>query len=555
MADDARPVGPAQMRRVADDPGRLDLVGAPEGFDALVMADLAKARKGLSVFVARDAGRLSAFIDAFAFFGQGVELLTFPAWDCLPYDRVGPSAGVAAQRMATLSRLAGGLDAKPRLLVTTVPALLQRVPPIPSVKRASYSAKTGNVVEIADLEAYFAVNGYSRASTVSEKGEFAIRGGVIDVFPSSADEPVRLDLFGDTLESIRAFDPETQRSTKQLKEVSLLPVSEALLDKDAISRFRTGYLETFGAPGDDPLYAAISEGGRRAGMEHYLALFYPDLATLFDYLPTDTAIALDHLARDSRDQRLAMVRDAYDARSNTERKTQYHPLEPTRLYLDEAEWDEALKVRATRRFSAFNEAEGEAVLDMGARAGRNFSAERKLDSVNLFEATVDHANKLSAAGKRVLFASWSDGSSDRLMHMLADHGLKSLPLAPYWDAARAADPKKPQRVVLPLDAGFETDSLAVISETDILGDRLARPRKRRRAANFLAEASALSPGDLVVHIDHGIARYQGLKTLDVQGAPHDTLELQYGGEAKLYLPVENIDLLTRYGADSEGVQL
>jgi len=555
MADDARPAGPAQMRRVADDPGRLDLVGAPEGFDALVMADLVKARKGLSVFVARDAGRLSAFVDAFGFFAQGVEVLTFPAWDCLPYDRVGPSAGVAAQRMATLSRLAEGLDAKPRLLVTTVPALVQRAPPIASIQRASYSAKVGNVVEIAEVERYFAVNGYSRASTVSEKGEFAIRGGVIDVFPPGAEEPVRLDLLGDSLESIRAFDPETQRSTKQLKEISLLPVSEALLDKEAISRFRTGYLETFGAPGDDPLYAAISEGGRRAGMEHYLALFYPDLATLFDYLPKDTAIALDHLAREARDERLAMVRDAYDARSNTERRVHYHPLDPTRLYLDEAEWDEALKVRPTRRFSAFNEADGEAVIDMGARAGRNFSAERKLDSVNLFEATVDHANKLAAGGKRVLFASWSDGSSDRLSHMLADHGLKSLPLAPYWDAARAADPKKPQRVVLPLDAGFETDALAVISETDILGDRLARPRKRRRAANFLAEASALTPGDLVVHIDHGIARYDGLKTLDVQGAPHDTLELQYGGEAKLYLPVENIDLLTRYGADSEGVQL
>ncbi len=555
MADGNRPPSQAQMRRVADDPGRLDLVGAPEGFDALVMADLVRARKGLAVFVARDGARLSAFVDAFRFFAQGIEILSFPAWDCLPYDRVGPSAGVAAQRMATLSRLAAGVGEGPRLLVTTVPALVQRVPPIAAVKRAGYSARVGNTVEIADLERYFAVNGYSRASTVSEKGEFAIRGGVIDVFPPSAEEPVRLDLFGDTLESIRGFDPETQRSTRQLKDITLLPVSEALLDKEAVSRFRTGYLETFGAPGDDPLYATISEGGRRAGMEHYLPLFYPDLATLFDYLPTETVIALDHLARDARAERLAMVEDAYAARANTERRTHYHPLEPTRLYLDEAEWNEALAVRATRRFSAFNEAEGEAVIDMGARAGRNFSAERKLDSVNLFEATVDHATKLSAAGKRMLFASWTEGSSERLGHMLADHGLKSLPLAPYWDAARAADPKKPQRVVLPLDAGFETDTLAVISETDILGDRLARPRKRRRAANFLAEASALTPGDLVVHIDHGIGRYEGLKTLDVQGAPHDTLELQYGGEAKLYLPVENIDLLTRYGTDSEGVQL
>ncbi|MGZ5994031.1 MAG: transcription-repair coupling factor, partial [Caulobacteraceae bacterium] len=139
--------------------------------------------------------------------------------------------------------------------------------------------------------------------------------------------------------------------------------------------------------------------------------------------------------------------------------------------------------------------------------------------------------------------------------MLADHGLRDIAFAPYWQAAKAADPKKPQRVVLPLDTGFETDSLAVISETDILGDRLARPRRRRRATNFLAEASALTPGDIVVHIDHGIGRYAGLKTLDVQGAPHDTLELHYGGDAKLYLPVENIDLLTRYGAESEGVVL
>ena len=555
MADGNRPASQVQLRRVADDPGGLDLVGAPEGFDALVLADMVRARGGLSVFVARDAGRLSAFVDAFQFFGKGIEVLTLPAWDCLPYDRVGPSAGVSAQRMATLSRLVEGLDAKPRLLVTTVPAMIQRVPPVDIVKRASYSARGGNVVEIADLESYFSVNGYSRASTVSEKGEFAIRGGVIDIFPPGADEPVRLDLFGDTLESIRAFDPETQRSTKQLKEVSLKPVSEALLDKESISRFRTGYLETFGAPGGDPLYDTISAGGRRAGMEHYLPLFYPGLATIFDYLPADTAITLDHLAREAREERLSMIQDAYDARANVERNGHYHPLEPRRLYLEPAEWTQALAVRATRRFSAFTEAEGEAVIDMGTRAGRNFSAERKLDSVNLFEATVDHAKALSAAGKRVLFASWSDGSSDRLMHMLADHGLKTLPLAPYWDAARAADPKTPQRVVLPLDYGFETDNLAVISETDILGDRLARPRKRRRAANFLAEASALTPGDLVVHIDHGIARYEGLKTLDVQGAPHDTLELQYGGDAKLYLPVENIDLLTRYGAEGDGVQL
>jgi transcription-repair coupling factor (superfamily II helicase) len=542
-------------KQIAKASGSLTLAGAPEGFDALVMADIARSRGGLTAFVARDTARATAFIDALKFFAPEIEAVLFPSWDCLPYDRIGPSAGVAAVRMATLHRLAEGLGKdKPAMLVTAAPALLQRVPEKSVLLRASYSAKVGNVVDVKDLERYFAINGYSRASTVSERGEFAIRGGVIDVYPPAAEEPVRLDLFGDTLESIRAFDPETQRSTRQLREIQLLPVSEALLDKEGIARFRNGYIRAFGAPGDDPLYATVSEGGRRAGLEHWLPLFYERMATLFDYLPDGALIGVDHQAAESRDERLAMIADAYDARASADRKSAYRPLAPDALYLTAKEWDAAVEDRPNRKFTPF-QPQGLDVVDMGAKLGRAFAAERAQDSVNLFEATADHARKLAGEGKRVLFASWSEGSSERLGTMLADHGLKKIPYAAYWQAAKANDPKTPQRVVLPLDNGFETENLAVISETDILGDRLARPRKKRRAANFLAEASALTPGDLVVHIDHGIGRYEGLKTLDVQGAPHDCLDLLYGGEAKLYLPVENIDLLTRYGTDAENVQL
>ncbi|QUD90653.1 transcription-repair coupling factor [Phenylobacterium montanum] len=521
------------------------------------MADIARARGGLSVFVARDGARASAFIDAMGFFAPEIEILRLPSWDCLPYDRLGPSGGISAQRMATLSRLAGGeADGKPRLLVTQVPALLQRTPPREVIHRASYRAATGRDVDIKDLERYFAINGYRRASTVTEAGEFAVRGGVIDVFPPGQEEPVRLDLFGDTLESIRAFDPFTQRSTKQLKAIDLLPVSEALLDADSISRFRKGYVGHFGAPGDDALYAGVTEGVRKGGVEHFLPLFYDRLETLFDYLPDGALIGVDHLAKEARDERLAMIADAYDARKESAQgRSGYHALEPDALYLTAEQWDAALGDRAHRLFTPFQHDDDLAVVDMGARQGRTFAAERAQDSVNLFQATADHAKALSAQGKRVLFASWSEGSSERLGSMLADHGLSGIALSPYWQAAKAADPKKPQRVVLPLETGFETDNLAVISETDILGDRLARPKRRRRAQNFLAEAASLTPGDLVVHIDHGIGRYEGLKTLDVQDAPHDCLELHYAGESKLYLPVENIDLLTRYGSETDGVQL
>jgi transcription-repair coupling factor (superfamily II helicase) len=544
------------MKRVIHAPGALRLSGAPEGFDALVLSDVTRARGGLSVFVARDASRALAFTEAMAFFAPEIEIISFSGWDCLPYDRVGPSAATSAARMATLTRLAQGLDGSaPRLLVTTATALVQRVPARDVVAKGGYSAGVGARVDVPDLERYFAINGYQRASTVSEHGEFAIRGGVIDVYPPGAEEPVRLDLFGDTLESIRGFDPETQRSTRQLKVVNLPPVSETLLDPAAIARFRTGYLAAFGAPGDDPLYATVSEGGRRAGMEHWLPLFYDRLESLFDYFPPHSLICLDHLALEARNERLTLVRDAFAARQEAERKNHYRALPPDRLYLTAEDWDEAMASRPSRQFSPFQTDIAEDVVDMGARLGRSFAAERAQDSVNLFEATADHARNLASSGRRVIFASWSAGSADRLGAMLADHGLKGVALAPYWQAARAADPKRPQRAILPLERGFETESLAVISETDILGDRLARPQRRRRAANFLAEASALSPGDLVVHVDHGIGRYAGLKTLEVMQAPHDCLELHYAAESKLYLPVENIDLLTRFGADGEGVSL
>jgi len=550
----------SDLKRIAAAEGGLEVTGAPEGFDALVMADLIKARGGAVLFVARDYTRADAFESAIRFFAQDLEILRFPAWDCLPYDRVSPTPTIAAQRMAALWQLCrrDPAEKKPLLVLTTAPALLQRVPPRSALTAAGFGTRVGREVNLADLERYFAVNGYQRASTVSDRGEYAIRGGVIDVYPPGAEEPVRLDLFGDMLESIRAFDPGTQRSTRQLTEIELLPVSEALLDKNTISRFRTGWLESFGAAGDDPLYAAVSEGARRQGLEHWLPLLYDKLDTLFDYLPAGALVALDHLAPEARDERLSMIEDAYDARKETldQRKgSGYRALKPDALYLTAAEWDEQVSTRPWRHFSPFQREPGEGIVDLGARGGRGFAAERAQDSVNLFEAVAAHAKQLSKDGKRVLFASWSEGSSERLGTMLGDHGLKDVRYAPYWQAAKAADPKSPQRVVLPIETGFITDNLAVISETDILGDRLARPKKRRRASNFLAEASALSQGDYVVHIDHGIGRYEGLKTLDVQDAPHDCLELHYAGDSKLYLPVENIDLLTRYGAESEGVQL
>jgi transcription-repair coupling factor (superfamily II helicase) len=536
--------------------GDQELGGAPEGLDALTVAERLRADGGVGVFVARDYARMGEFVQAFRFFASDIEIVEFPAWDCLPYDRLSPTSSVSAERMAALTRLARREpgDSQTLLVVTTVSAATQRTPPREVTSSAGFETTIGLDLDTAALERYFSANGYMRASTVSERGEFAVRGGVIDVFPPGFEEPVRLDMFGSELESIRTFDPATQRSTGQRREVSLAPVSEALLDADSISRFRTGYLALFGTPGDDPLYAAVSEGARRQGMEHWLPLLYDRLETLFDYLPDDARLFLDNQVEAARAERWTLTRDAYDARRDaalSKGGAAYRALPPERLYLPEADWNSALAGRWVRRLSPFHGA-GE---DAGGRLGRSFAAERAQDSVNLFEAVARHAQAIKGAGKRVLFASWTEGSSERLASMLADHGLEHVVAVRDWADVQKAPKDLYLRGVLPVEHGFETDDIAVISETDILGDRLARPKKKRRASNFLAEASALTTGDLVVHLDHGIGRYEGLKTLEIQEAPHDCLELLYAGDSKLYLPVENIDLLTRYGSESDGVQL
>ena len=535
----------------------VELGGAPEGLDALVVAERLKAQGGLGLMVARDYQRAGNFRQTLAFFAKDIEVLDFPAWDCLPYDRLSPTASVAAQRMAALTQLAqrDPADRRPLLVITTIAAASQRIPPRHAVTKAAFEARVGLDLDTSALEGYVTANGYIRASTVAERGEYAIRGGVIDVFPPGFDEPVRLDLFGTELESIRAFDPETQRSTRQLKTVSLLPVSEILLDSDAISRFRTGYLNLFGTPGDEPMYAAVSAGARRQGLEHWLPLFYERLDSLFDYLPDDAPVFLDSQVEQARAERWSLTSDAYEARREAalgKGGAAYRAPAPRSLYLDEADWNSALAGRAVRRLSPLSSGTGE---DAGGRLGHNFMAERSQDSVNLFAAVARHAERLKGEGKRVLFASWSDGSSERLAAMLSDHGLQHVLPVRDWDDVQVAPRDVYLRAVLPVEHGFVTDDVAVVSETDILGDRLARPKKKRRASNFLAEASALTAGDLVVHLDHGIGRYEGLQTLTIQDAPHDCLELLYAGDSKLYLPVENIDLLTRYGTDADGVQL
>ncbi|WP_051332253.1 transcription-repair coupling factor [Cucumibacter marinus] len=530
-----------------------------------VVADLVRSAPGEGparlVFVARDGRRLHKMADLLERIMPDRTVLRFPAWDCLPYDRVSPNAGVIAERMTTLAYLRAAPKAG-AIVVTTVNAIAQRLIPTEVVDTFTFSVKGGAVVDSEKLIGWANANGYLRVPTVREAGEFAVRGGLIDLFPAGADAPLRFDFFGTTLESIRQFDAESQRTIGQVKSISLVPMSEVVLTEDSIRTFRGNYTAAFGgATADDPLYGAISAGQRFAGMEHWLPFFYGEMAGLADYTGT-ASFVFDDQAPQALSERREQIEDYYKARTEALSDpagggAPYKPIEPGQLYRLNAgvyalgEGGEAIQL------SPFAPAPGaaNALEDQAGKLAPSFAAERKSNDINLFEAVVKAIGEKRKAGKKTVVACWSEGTRDRMAQVLGDHEAGGLIRLDRWSEVKDLGANSTGLIVLGLDSGFETEELYVLSEQDILGERIIRPTRRAKGAEALTEVSGLSAGDLVVHVDHGIGRFVGLKAIEVSGAPHDCVEIEYAKSDKLYLPVENIELLSRYGSDNEHAAL
>lgn len=535
-------------------PQRYPLFGVPEGYDSVFLARLAREGGRIVLHVSSDDLRFEEISEGLKFFAPDVEVLRFPAWDCLPYDRISPTADVVGERLKALSRLLHRKDNGPLIVLTTVAAIGQRLPPQAALRNAVFSARVNGPLDMKQMQDFLVANGYHRTETVREAGEYAIRGGLIDIFPSGSAEPLRIDTFGDEIESIRAFDALSQRTTEERTELALYPVSEVLLTQENIARFRAAYREIFGAVrDDDPLYEAVSEGRKYAGLEHWLPLYYGQLETLFDYLP-DATITLDYQVEQAHIERAKAVDDLYQARrsmmeadanrkKNDNHVAAYRPVPMDSLYLPQAEWEVRLRGHDVYDLSPFSPSPGQK--DGGGRKGRDFGDVRALPDADLYGAIRQHVVKLVDAGKKVLMLAYSQGSSDRLQAIFKENGLTV-------DNGGG----KVNIAILGLEHGFETDSLAVLTEQDMLGDRLTRTAKRKKKSDaFVFEISQLHEGDYVVHEDHGIGQFEKLETVVVDNIPHDCLKLIYAGGDKLFVPVENLDVLSRYGAAEQGAVL
>ena len=553
---------------------KTDIWGAPDGVAALAVLQIATAGKPF-IFVSRDDARMASLRDFIVEAAPHITALTLPAWDCLPFDRLSPQGGLVGRRVETMAQLAAGSVTGPVVLFTTVNAVLQRVPPksyfsnrslviVPGVLSFGPD-ETGEAVNearqgLTALTEYLAAHAYLRTDTVRETGEFAVRGGILDVFPPGAIAPVRLDFFGDEVEVIRSFDPATQRSTGKLDQLILRPVAEFMLDDATIARFRTGYLALFGAAASrDALYESVSAGRTHPGVEHWLPLFHESMASLLDYCP-EWPILLDHETDAAIAARYAQINDFYTARSTHERDdvaSHYRPLPADRLYLAPNESDLAFhKVRARRLF-AFAPVEATAgksghVQDAGGRGAIRLSSNTANSAVPELAALLKDEG--AAANRPVLVACSSPGAASRLGDLMSAQ--ENAPLLQPITSFDAIKPGGFYVMQWPLETGFQTDNIVVVSEPDIFGQRLSRPRsKRAKGDDFLREVSALETGDLVVHAEHGIGRYEGLMIINSAGGDHDCLHLVYAGGDKLYLPVENIELLSRHGSSGTDATL
>lgn len=520
----------------------------PEGSEPLLINEISENLDKNILIIARDLKRYQQLKDGLEFF-LNKDVLLYPQWDCVPYDRISPNKLITSKRLETLSRLSNEKN-KSKIILTTIQASCQRTLSLDEVKNKFISLKPGEVIDINNLVNFFVSNGYEKTPTVREHGEFSVRGGIID-FYSPLNKPIRLDLFGNTIDSIKSFDLISQRSLELLKEIFVYPASEIILNDKTIENFRINFNKKFGSQKEKvKIYDSISEGISYPGMEHWLPFFYNKTGSIFDYIDKPI-ILLDHLYDSSLDDFLETVNDHFQSRKDyddnklSKVENKYFSIEPSNLYQNKEEYNKNLYSRNCIRISPFKKPDA---INLNGKASTKYSniKSNRNDSSsyeNLKSDILDFTKK----NKKIIIACSSLGSSERVAKILINNGILSN--FKNLESFKNIDQKNIYLTVLNLNSGFHFDDYIFISEQDIFGEKFYRPRIIRKAENFIREISSVMPGDAVVHVDHGIGRFENLSTLEINNAKHECLLIKYANDDKLYLPVENIEVLSRYGSD------
>lgn len=539
------------------------LSSVAEGYDAFLLTEALKTAKHDVLYIVSNGVALEQTADTARYLNPDLKVLTFPAWDTVPFDRVSPNVNIVSTRLETLTEIALEPNPKqPRLIIASIGAAIQKLPPEKIFLNARRILKTGGKLNFNDFMHYAAVNGYTRVEQVMEPGEYAVRGDIIDIFPTGAEQPIRIDLFDEDIEKIRTFDPLSQRTTGVIKQYAFGVANEVIIDANTIKNFRSKYREAFGTDSlKDEIYESVSGGRKYIGMENWLPFFYEEsLPTLFDYLPAATLV-LGHNYEDALQAKEDSILDYYTARlealnlKTAAEETVYRPLRPELLYLNAAEFNDIAGKKQAVKITSLSLPDSESVVNQKVIPGRDFAHAKNINTAAVYQDVNDYLQE-NGRLKRIV-CCYSDGSRERLYTLMNEYGIKNLTFADtFADALNKAAHKKITLIVLSLPHGFKNEEFCIVSEADILGEKQNRKVKKKVSAeDFIADVSSLSVGELVVHIEHGVGRFMGLENIVAGGAPHDCLKILYAHDDKLFVPVENIDVISRYGSDDENVTL
>jgi transcription-repair coupling factor (superfamily II helicase) len=508
---------------------------------ALLIAEAARTHDGLLVAVTRDTQRAQALEAELKIFASGLPVLHFPDWETLPYDVFSPHPEIVSQRIATLYQLP---NVKRGVLVVPVATLMQRIAPRPHITGSGLVLAKRQKLDLVAEQRRLEASGYRNVPQVAEPGDFAVRGALLDIFPMGTAEPYRIELFDDEVESIRSFDPETQRSQQQVEKIELLPAREFPLTEEAAKNFRSHLRERF--PIDVrrcPLYQDMKEGVTPGGIEYYLPLFFQQTATLFDYLADDALFVLGEGAGEAADQFWTQTAERYDQRAHDiERPV----LPPAELYLPPEQLRERLNKRL--RVEVVDSGHEHAVTS-GTQPAPELPLNRKGE-----EPGTSLRHFLASYPGRVLIAADSAGRREALNETLAGAGLKPTSMEG-WSAFLAEDAPRFAITIASLEQGFALTkpAITVLTERELYGERVRseRDRKRRRGTArdpeaIIRDLTELTLGAPIVHVDHGVGRYQGLLSMDVGGMDGEFLTIEYAKGDKLYVPVAQLGLVSRY---------
>lgn len=547
----------------------LTLSGVADGYDAFLLAETAKTLDRDMLYIVSDGVSLQRTVDLLQKIAPQCRVLKLPAWDTVPYDRVSPNANIVAERISTLAELASCPESKScRIIIASVGAVLQKLPPKKIFLNAMREVKVGGKLNFDEFIHYAVINGYNRVEQVYEPGEYAVRGDILDIFPVGTKEPLRIDLFDDEVEKIRTFDVMSQRSTGELSSYNFQVMNEVVIDANSVKTFRSKYREAFGADGlKDELYEAVSSAQKYMGMENWLPFFYEEpLPSIFDYLPR-AKVLVGKNVDEAVSSKCDSIADYYHARlealkiKSTSDVDSYHPINPHLLYLEEKDLSSLLSQKKAVFFSSLSTPTSDTVLNVGVIPGRNFSHAKNVNAAEVYQELKNYLIE-NARLKRII-CCFSQGSRERLFSLMSEYGFSDLTFADAWDdALKKAQKKQIVLTILPLEHGFRSavdikngDDWCFISEQDILGERQHHRTRKVTSKDFIADVGSLNVGELVVHIEHGVGRFLGLENITAGGAPHDCLKILYANDSKLFVPVENIDVLSRYGSEDDNVQL